>query len=189
MPNFTVVFDANVLYPAGLRDLLMRVALTDQFHARWTEDIHDEWTRNLIAKDENCTKEKLKRTVELMNAAVPDCLVTGYKGLIGALKKTDEKDRHVAAAAIRCNADVIVTYNLKDFSDEELKEYHIDAQHPDVFLGHLFDLNPTRFCNAVREHRASLKKYPRTVDELLEGYLKYGLTVTVSKLKDYVEVL
>jgi hypothetical protein len=72
---------------------------------------------------------------------------------------------------------------------EELKKYDIDAQHPDVFLNHLFDLDPTRFCNAVREHRASFKKYPKTVDELLEGYLKYGLTSTVSKLRDYKEVL
>ena len=48
MANFTVIYDANVLYPAPLRDFLMRLALTDLFRARWTEEIHDEWIRNLI---------------------------------------------------------------------------------------------------------------------------------------------
>ena len=48
MANFTVIYDANVLYPAPLRDFLMRLALTDLFRARWTEEIHDEWIRNLL---------------------------------------------------------------------------------------------------------------------------------------------
>ena len=45
--HFTVVYDACVLYPAPLRDLLMRLALTDRFRARWSDAIHDEWIRNL----------------------------------------------------------------------------------------------------------------------------------------------
>ncbi|WP_423836730.1 hypothetical protein [Stutzerimonas stutzeri] len=35
--NFTVIYDACVLYPAPLRDLLMRLALTDLYRARWTD--------------------------------------------------------------------------------------------------------------------------------------------------------
>ena len=46
--HFTVVYDACVLYPAPLRDLLMRLAVTGAFRARWTEKIHDEWVRNLL---------------------------------------------------------------------------------------------------------------------------------------------
>ncbi len=46
--TFTALYDANVLYPASLRDLLMRLALEDIFLARWTDEIHDEWIRNVL---------------------------------------------------------------------------------------------------------------------------------------------
>jgi hypothetical protein len=100
MASFTVIFDACVLYPAPLRDLLMNIALTDLFRARWTEIIHDEWTGNLLAKRDDLTKEQLDRTVGLMNKAVPDCLVTNFEDLIPSLALPDENDRHVLAAAI-----------------------------------------------------------------------------------------
>ena len=74
--RFVVVYDACVLYPAPLRDLLMRLATSGLFAARWTEQIHDEWTRNLLKKRPELA-EALPRTVALMNQAVPDSLVTG----------------------------------------------------------------------------------------------------------------
>lgn len=189
MANFTAVFDACVLYPAPLRDLLMHVALTDLFRARWTVTIHDEWTRNVLAKRTDLTREQLNRTVGLMNRAVPDCLVTNYEELIPSLELPDEDDRHVLAAAIRCDADVIVTANLKDFPQKVLDEYEIEAQHPDVFLSHLFDLNQVAFCYAVRELRASLKNPSKTVDELFDTFLKQGLASTVTKLQSVAELL
>lgn len=67
MSNFTVVYDACVLYPASLRDILMRVASTDLFRARWTEAIHEEWTRNLLENRPDISKIQLQRTVNLMN--------------------------------------------------------------------------------------------------------------------------
>jgi predicted nucleic acid-binding protein len=48
-----------------------------------------------------------------MNAAVRDCLVTGYEPLIGAVELPDPDDRHVLAAAIRARAQVIVTETSK----------------------------------------------------------------------------
>jgi hypothetical protein len=75
MANFTVVYDACVLYPAPLRDLLMRLALTDLFRARWTEDIHEEWIRNVLANRPDLTREQLDRTRTLMNENVRDCVV------------------------------------------------------------------------------------------------------------------
>jgi len=107
MANFIVLYDACVLYPAPLRDLLMSVAMTNQFRARWTSEIHDEWTRNLLKNREDLSEEQLKRTVELMNLAVPDCLVENYEGYINSLELPDPNDRHVLAAAIKCQADVL----------------------------------------------------------------------------------
>jgi len=189
MSNFTAVFDACVLYPAPLRDLLLRVATTDQFRARWTEKIHQEWTQNLLANRQDITNAQLQRTVELMNKAVPDCLVENYEDLIDSLELPDPNDRHVLAAAIKCQADVIVTSNVRDFPEDILQKYHIDVQSPDVFLSHLFDLNSTAFCSAVRQQRASLKNPSYTAAELLETFYNQGLPLTVNKLKEVIDLL
>lgn len=115
MANFTVVYDACVLYPAPLRDLLMRLALTELFRARWTDDIHEEWITNLPADRSDLTRDQLERTRTLMNANVRDCVVQGYCDLIDGLELPDPNDRHVLAAAIRVHADVILTFNLEVF--------------------------------------------------------------------------
>lgn len=108
---FTAVYDACVLYPAPLRDFLMWLGLSGRFRARWSAHIHDEWQRNLLKNRPDLTKEQLRRTASLMDTAIPDGLVHGYEELINGLTLPDPDDRHVLAAAIRCNASVIVTFN------------------------------------------------------------------------------
>ena len=48
MVNFTVVYDACLFYPAPLRDLMIRLAQTRRFRARWTEAIQREWLTALL---------------------------------------------------------------------------------------------------------------------------------------------
>ncbi|MFN9293122.1 MAG: PIN domain-containing protein, partial [Planctomyces sp.] len=127
MSNYTVLYDACVLYPAPLRDLLMHVAVTDLYRAKWTDAIHDEWVRNVLKDRPDVKPEQLQRTRDLLNAHVRDCLVTGYETLIDAVTLPDPDDRHVLAAAIRAGADLIVTFNLKDFPEKDLKPYGIEA--------------------------------------------------------------
>ena len=189
MANFVALFDACVLYPAQLRDLLLRVALSDAFKARWTDRIHDEWVGSLLRDRPDIPTERLGRTRELMNSAVPDCLVIDYESFIEQLTLPDPDDRHVLAAAIRCQAGVIVTLNMRDFPDEVVARYGISVQHPDEFLAHLFDLKPAVVCTAVREMRASLANPPKTVRELLEDLLKAGLPETVSLLETMESLL
>jgi len=98
---FTVFYDANVLYPAELRNFLMHLALTGVFRAKWSSDVHEEWIRNLLKNRPDLTREKLERTRQLMDKAAPDALVTGYQHLIPGLLLPDRDDRHVLAAAIR----------------------------------------------------------------------------------------
>jgi len=167
----------------------MNAAATDLFRARWTDTIHSEWTRNLLANRPDLSEVQLQRTVELMNRAVPDCLVRNYERLIPSLELPDPNDRHVLAAAIHCEADVIVTTNLKDFPQHILGRYEIEAQHPDIFFSHIFDLNPVAFSKAVREHRNSLKNPPKTAKELLEAYMALGLVITVTKLDEMIGFL
>jgi len=87
MATFTALYDACVLYPAPLRDLLMRVAMTDLFRARWTDEIHEEWITAVLRDRDDLTRDQLERTRSLMNAHVRDCIVTGYDGLIGSRDK------------------------------------------------------------------------------------------------------
>src|SRR5687767_9319707 len=112
---FVVIYDACVLYPAPLRDLLIRLAGKRLVQARWTEQILDECFRNIAANRPDLPEAALRRTRELMNRALPDVLVTGYEELIDGLTLPDPNDRHVLAAAIRSGAQVIVTTNLDDF--------------------------------------------------------------------------
>jgi len=167
--SFTGVYDACVLYPAPIRDLLMWQALTGLFRARWTNLIHEEWIRNVLANRGDLTREQLERTRDLMNRAVPDCLVEGYEDLIAGFALPDADDRHVLAAAIRAGAGVIVTFNLKDFPKEVLQPHGVEAQHPDEFIGHLIDLDADAVCAAVRKQRESLKKPPKSVEEFLSA--------------------
>ena len=183
--HFTVVYDACVLYPAPLRDLLMRLALTDRFRARWSDAIHDEWIRNLRKQRPELDPAALEKTRTLMNSSVRDSLVEGFEHLIPAIELPDADDRHVVAAAIHSGAETIVTFNLKDFPSVALDRYNLDAQHPDDFIVDLFDLHPASVLQALAEQRASLKRPPKTADEFLDILLKQGLTQTVSILKDW----
>lgn len=185
MAGFVALYDACVLYPAPLRDLLMQLAVSDLFRARWTARIHDEWMRNLLAKRPDLSRERLERTRERMDASVPDCLVSGYEGSETQLELPDPDDRHVLAAAILCHAGTIVTYNLKDFPAAVLAPRGITAQHPDKFIEHAFGINPAAVIAAVHDHRASLTRPPKSVDELLDCHLKQGLVTTVGSLRPY----
>jgi predicted nucleic acid-binding protein len=184
MSNFTAVYDACVLYPAPLRDLLMQLALTDLYRARWTNDIHDEWIRNVLKNRQDLTLDQLTRTKQLMNTSIRDCLVEGYQSLIPNLQLPDPNDCHVLAAAIRCQAGVIVTFNLKDFPLESLNPYEIEAQHPDTFILHLLDLSAAKVCNAAETCRKRLTKNPKTPEQYLSSLLKQGLPQTVATLRE-----
>ena len=129
------------------------------------------------------------RRVYFRDAAIPDCLVSGYEALEVTLALPDPNDRHVLAAAILCRAGTIVTYNLKDFPDEVLAPHGIGAQHPDEFIEHAFDLNQAAVCAAVRDQRASLKHPSKSVEELFDTYLQQGLATTVAALQPLATLL
>lgn len=186
MSQFTALFDACVLYPAPLRDLLMELALTDLFRAKWTNEIHDEWIRNLLKNRPDLTLERLQITRDKMNLHIQDSLVENYQSLIPLLALSDQDDRHVLAAAICARADVIITFNLSDFPPESVEIYGIEAQHPDEFINHLIDLAPPLVYKAIQEIQTRLKNPPRTINELLTTYENLGLIKTVAALRFYI---
>lgn len=189
MVTFAAVYDACVLYPAPLRDLLMHLALTDLFRARWTDMIHDEWMRNVREDRPDLAPQKLARVRRLMDEHVLDSLVTGHEQLIELLTLPDPGDRHVLAAAIRAEASVIVTYNLSDFPSGELKQYGIRSQHPDDFILRLLEIDPQKVIGAIREQRANIHNPAKSAEELLATYEQQRLVKTVSQLRQVIHLI
>lgn len=186
---FTAIFDACVLYPAPLRDFLMWLGLSGRFRARWSRDIHEEWKRNLLLNRPDLTRTQVDRTSDLMDGAIPDGLVDRYETLVAGLTLPDPDDRHVLAAAIRCGASVIVTFNQRDFPTDVLTSYGVESQHPDEFVENLFDLDAAAVVAAAQRQRAQLKKPPIDVDRYLEILLRQGLVQTTKALATYRSIL
>ncbi len=183
--RYTVVYDACVMYPAPLRSLLMYLALSGQFRARWSEAIHEEWIRNLLANRPDLSRSSIERVRELMDRHAPGALVTGYENLIPGISLPDPNDRHVVAAAIQTRAEAIVTFNLKDFPDEALAPFGLRAIHPDDFIADLMDLNVSTVLEAIRRHRASLRSPPFSPGDYLDCLLKQRLPETISRLRPF----
>lgn len=185
----TAIIDACVLYSAALRDLVVRLAQAGLTHARWTEEIHAEWMRNVLKNNPRLGRERLERTRALMDGAVRDCLVTGHSVLVPLLTLPDPDDRHVLAAAIHGGAGVVVTFNLSDFPSEVLAPHGVDAWHPDDFFSELLERAMDEFCEAGRLQREGLKNPSMSVQEFLEKLEEVGIPHTVARLRDYANRL
>jgi len=189
LARYTVLYDACVLYPAPLRDLLMQLATADLFRAKWTDAIHGEWMRNVLRARPDIKPEQLDRTRRLMDRAIMDCLVTGYEYLIPSIVLPDEKDRHIAAAAIHARADAIVTYNVKDFPADALAKFNLEAIHPDDFINYQIDLDVASVVIAAQRCRKRLRNPPREATEYLNTLEALQLPKSIGRLRQYVSIL
>ena len=185
MAGPTALLDANVLYPAGLRDLLLRLADRYLFAPLWSADIHAEWMRSLLADRPDIDAGVLDRTRAVMDEHFPDAVVTGYGAIAAGLDLPDPDDLHVLAAAIHGGADTIVTRNLRDFPADRLAPHALAAQHPDAFVAGLFETDPEAVLAAVRGHRAALRHPPRSASDHLAALERLGLRETVSLLRPH----
>ena len=185
---FVVLYDACVLHPAPLRDLLVRLANTGVVRARWSAAILDDCFRKILEHRRDLRPGSLQRTRELMTRAVPDCMVTGYEGLIESIVLPDPDDRHVLAAAIHAGAQAIVTFNLDDFPAARLEPYNVEAKHPDDFVVDTLDLAPGAVARVLAEQAAPLENPPRSVAELLDTLRDQGLIRSVAKLRELFAV-
>lgn len=181
--SFVVVYDANVLYPSTLRDLLIRVAQAGLVQAKWTDQILDEVFDNLATNRPDLDAQKLARTRELMNRAVRDCLVTGYEPLIDAIDLPDPDDRHVLAAAIKARAQVIVTHNLKDFPSTVLDRWDMEAKSPDDFMLDQIDLDRDVVYGSVQRIADSRGHPPSTIADVFAMLERDGLVESVAALR------
>lgn len=163
---FVALLDANVLYPAWLRDALLSVAETEVFQVRWSEQILDEAARNIKANRPDIDPAVIDQTFEDARQSFDDAMVTGHEAL-EAVMSNHPKDRHVLAAAIVGRADVIVTENLAHFPTVALDPYGIDVQHPDEFLCNQWELDEEAMAEAIERWREGLLYPPLTLEQLL----------------------
>lgn len=173
--TFTAFIDANVFYGARLRSLVLYLAQTKLFRARWSDRVHDEWIRNLLQKRPDLKAGDLARTRQLMDASVLDALVTGYEPLIEAMLLPDPDDRHVLAAAVVCKASCIVTFNISDFPPDRLAPYGLHTVHPDDFLLDVASIDPPSFADAVREDLEHYRAPPLDLPEYVVALRKAGV--------------
>lgn len=180
---FVVVYDANVLYPSTLRDLLIRVAQAGPVQAKWTDRILDEVFDALCENRPDLEPQRLARTRGLMNSAVRDCLVSGHEPLIESIQLPDPDDRHVLAAAIKARAQLIVTNNLKDFPSVTLEAWDMEAKSPDDFILDQIDLNREAVHSAVQRIADSRVKPPATIHDVLTTLERDGLLKSTAALR------
>jgi predicted nucleic acid-binding protein len=178
LSRYTVMLDACLLYSAPLRDLLIELAQSDLYRAKWTKRIEQEWLDALIANRPDLTAERLWRTCKAMRDAVEDSDVIGYESLVDGLILPDPNDRHVLAAAIHAKCDAIVTLNLKDFPDDAVAVFDMEILHPDATV-----------ITAARRIRARLANPPVQAADYIGALERYGLPKIASALRPYTAVI
>ncbi|WP_137132227.1 PIN domain-containing protein [Rhizobium sp. FY34] len=185
--TFTVFIDANVFFGARLRSLVLYMAQSKMFRARWTDKVHEEWMRN-VADKRNIDISRLEKIKACMDSSVLNCLVTGYEGLEASFELPDPDDRHILAAAVKTRADMILTFNDRDFPKHVVEPLGIEICHPDDFLLDQFGISEELFIAYVREDFQHYKAPPLTFDRYIEDLRKAGVPKT-AKLIEELRVL
>jgi len=180
--DFPVVIDANVLMQAAVRDTLLRLSEQQLFTCRWSEDIIVEVRRNLISKLQ-LTEASVDHLLGELRTYFPDAWVDpGYRMLIPVMTN-NEKDRHVVAAAVKCGAEVIMTYNLRHYPEASLRPFNISAKTPDDYLVDLCGINPEIVVHTLYQQGAQLNP-PHSIEQVLDTLAVCGCTLFARLIRD-----
>lgn len=178
--RFTAVLDTNVIYPVASRDILFWFAHYDLYTPKWSIHIFDEWKDVMVRK--GISQDEAEQRVFKANLAFPDAMVQNYEGLIAHLTLPDGKDRHVLAAAIKTNANIVVTNNIKDFPKEYLQSFSLRTKTTDDFLTDIIDLNPKQAIAAFKELVLNKKNPPLDEFQVLDRLRNIGLVESANYL-------
>jgi len=182
--RFTCVLDTNVIYPIEIRDLLFWFAHYDLFTPKWSNHIFDEWED--VMERKGVKEKEIKKRTNKANLAFPDALVINYEPLINGLTLPDKKDRHVLAAAIKINANVIVTNNLKDFPNDYLASFGLVAKSADDFIADIIDLNHDKALEAFKKLVLNRRNPELDEFEVLDNLRKNRLTDSANYLHSLI---
>ncbi|HET8660780.1 MAG TPA: PIN domain-containing protein [Micromonosporaceae bacterium] len=164
--SIVAVLDANVLIPNALCDLLLRLAEEEVYRPRWSAQILDEVRRNLPG-----VPAAAERRIAFMNVAFDTAMVHGYEYLVSDMTN-HVKDRHVLAAAVACDADRIITCNLRDFPIASCEPHGVEPEHPDDFLLGVWEREPQLIMGVLQKQAADTGRHgPRLTLAAVLDYL------------------
>ena len=176
--RFTCVLDTYVIYPLWIRDLLLWFAHYDLFTPKWSQHIFDEWIE--VMKRKGVSEEEIAIRTSNVNRAFPEAMVINYEPLIKTLSLPDLKDKHILAAAIKTNANLIVTNNLKDFPKDYLAGFGLSVKDADDFLTDIIDLNHETSLKAFKDMVLNKKKPAYDDYQVLDFLRSNGLPDTAN---------
>jgi len=177
------VLDANVLYPAPIRDFLLRLAEADLFIPKWSDEIHNEWVRNLLKNRPDLKAAQIEKTCRAMDNAFECANIKGFQSLINELDLPDKDDRHVLAVAIKSQASIIITFNKKDFPARSVKSHAVEIKDPDDFIVYLLKSNKSKVLESFSRLVNALKKPPQTQGQVLATLENCGLSESVAVIR------
>ena len=191
-----VVADADTLFGATTRGLLIHLDHQGAIRLHWSPLILDEMSRALVDTGRKPDAESARRHEQLMRAALPQAEIPTQQvqaqvaGVAAAMRSA--KDTHVAACAAAIlagdfysNTQVVslVTKNIRDFRVRKLAGLGIEVQQPDAFLLNQFRQDPAAVASAFAALRATLRSAPEP-DRLLERLAADGQSLTAAALHD-----
>jgi hypothetical protein len=138
-----------VLYPSLVRALLLGMAEAGLYIPLWSGRVLDEWRIAVAAKQGLAAEDAARAAQAGMAARFPAARVEAAPDAEAAIRLPDLADAHVLAAAVAGRADVLLTFNLRDFPRRVLAAHGLEARHPDGFLWELLSLAPERAGAAV----------------------------------------
>lgn len=186
--RFTVILDANVLYPVRKRDVLLRFAEAGLFRPKWSERILEEFHNSLIENKPDL-KSNISCQIETIKEVFPEAMVSNFEKIETSLSLPDCNDRHVLAAAILGDAQHIITENLKDFPQKSLEQWSISAVGADEFLESTYELYPEEALTAMRRMRKAYTRPQFDRWEFLIELTRAGMPRLATKLKSGIELL
>ena len=192
--RFTAIIDACSLASALKRNLLLTLAEAEFYRLRWSAPILDETERAiekiLTGKGAPDAGDRAKKARTNMETAFEEACVADFDALLPACSGLpDPKDAHVVAAALKTQAAMIVTENLKDFPEDLLAPLNIEAKSADAFVADTLALDIGGGVAAVRRMRERFKLPAMTAETLLLEMEAQGLTETVNILQPHVQSL
>lgn len=192
--RFTAFIDACTLADTLRRNLLLTLAEAEFYRLRWSSAVLDETEaairKILEGKGASNASSKAERSRALMEAAFEDAKVDDYEHLLAICTGLlDPDDAHVLAAALKTQAAVIVTENLRDFPPGILNSMNMDARSADAFLADTIALDLGRAVASIRKMRERFRRPELSADTLLLEMEARGLTEAVNVLRPYAKLL
>ena len=152
-----VLMDACIIFPTVMREMLIETAAAGGFTPLWSDKILEEW-RHAAGRADFEVGGIAGVEIALLKASWPKAMVQTDPTVIETLSLPDQNDRHVLAAAIAGEAEILLTRNLKDFPTKTLARHDIVRREPDGFLLEFAQNGPVDMLEVGRKVQARAVK-------------------------------